>query len=180
MIGLSEIFAALLGAIAAGGFQMISERRNRAQRREAVLTAICSEVDAICRLIRHQEYLPGLIEVGDKIRAGTWQGESYVIDIRMNYFSVFEGLSIDLGLLEPRQLCKIVNFYAYCKSVIDSTRPDGPFADAAVTNEHAGNMLAVENLLKAILNLGDEIVQFPAVGLFHPDDLNPPPPLADA
>ena len=177
MIGLSEIFAALLGAIAAGGFQMISERRNRTQRREAVLTAICSEVDAICRLIRHQEYLPALIDVGNKIRGGTWQGESYVIDIRMNYFSVFEGLSNDLGLLQPCQLCKIVNFYAYCKSVIDSTRPDGPFANAEVTDEHAGNMLAVENLLKAITNLGDEIVQFPKQSLFKPEDLTPPPAL---
>jgi hypothetical protein len=175
MIGYTEIFAALLGAIAAGGLQLIIEQRNRKQRREAVLTAICSEVDAICRLIRHQGYLPALIEVGNKIRDGSWQGESYVIDIRMNYFSVFEGLSNDLGLLYPRQLCKIVNFYAYCKSAIDSTRPDGPFASAEGSEEHAGNMLAVESLLKAITNLGDEIVQFPAQPLLHAEDFAPAP-----
>ncbi len=90
-----------------------------------------------------------------------WNGTSYVIDIRENYFTAYEGLIGKIGLLRAADVSKIVNFYAYCKSAIDSTRPDGPHAGAARTDEAAANMVSVFHLLSAILTLGDEIVQMP-------------------
>ncbi|WP_109354326.1 hypothetical protein [Sphingorhabdus sp. EL138] len=164
-IGFSEIAAALIGAIAAGGFQTVSAILDRRKKSEAVLTAIASEVDSICRLIQHQRYLEAVGEIAAGVEKGMWNGESYVIDIRSNYFAVFESLADELGHLKPHQTQKIVNFYAYCKSAIDSTRPDGSHALEPKTEEAAMNMVSVAALLQAILNLGNEIIQMPKLDI---------------
>jgi hypothetical protein len=156
-----EVIAALLGALAAGLLQTITAIRSRKLEAEAVLTSIASEVDSICRLIRHQRYLEEIGKIADDIGKGMWNGVSYIIDVRENYFSVYEGLVTKLGLLRPHDASKIVNFYAYCKSAIDSTRVDGPHATNPKSNEAAGNMVSVAALLRSILTLGDEIVQMP-------------------
>jgi len=163
--GWSEVVAALLGAIAAGGLQTISTLISRKKQSEAVLTAIASEVDSICRLIRHQQYLEAVGKIAQDIDNGMWNGTSYIIDIRSNYFSVFEGLVHELGHLKPTQCGKIVNFYAYCKSAVDCTRPDGPHASEPKTDEAAANMVSVARILAIILSLGDEIVQMPKLSL---------------
>ena len=161
--GVSEIVAVLVGAILAGLFQTISEIRQRSREAESVLTAIASEVDSITRLIRHQKYHEATGKIADDVSHGMWNGTSYIIDIRENYFATYEGLVEKLGLLKPHQVVKIVNFYAYCKSAIDSTRPDGPHANAAGTLEAAVNMVSVYQLLTAILELGSEITAMPKV-----------------
>ena len=161
----SEVIAALLGALAAGLLQTITTIRSGKLEAEAVLTSLASEVDSICRLIRHQRYLEGIGKIADDINKGMWNGTSYVIDIRENYFSVCEGLVTKLGLLRPRDATKIVNFYAYCKSAIDSTRVDGPHAANSNSAEAAENMVSVATLLRAILALGDEIVQIPKISI---------------
>ena len=138
---MTEIIAVLVGAVLAGLFQTLTDICNRKREAEAILTAIASEVDSICRLIEHQGYLEATQDVANDVSGGLWDGASYVIDIRENYFSLYEGLSSKLGLLDPDQVVKIVNFYAYCKSAIDSSRPDGPHADDPRSEESASNMV---------------------------------------
>lgn len=168
--GWSELIAALVASAATGAFGIFVKIKDRKDQSEAVLTAIASEVDAICRLIRHQGYLEAVGAIAHDIDRGMWNGTSYIIDIRSNYFSVFEGLVCELGHLKPKHCAKIVNFYAYCRSVIDSTRPDGPHAQRPQTAEAAHNMASVARLLVAILNLGDEIVQMPKLRLDNRDE----------
>ena len=158
---MSEILAAILGALLAGGLQTVLAVFDRRRLAESVLTALASEVDSICRLVRHQGYLEAVTIVAGDIQKGMWNGTTYIIDIRSNYFSVYEGLVSQLGQIQPRQASKIVNFYAYCKSAIDSTRPDGPHAGEPNSVEAGQNMVSVAALLHAALTLGDEIVQFP-------------------
>jgi hypothetical protein len=157
----SELVSVFVGAILAGLFQTLSEIFNRRRETEAVLTAIASEVDSICRLIQHQNYHEATGAIAKDVATGMWNGVSYVIDIRENYFTAYEGLIEKIGLLKPGQVNKIVNFYAYCKSAIDSTRPDGPHAEAPGTEEAALNMVSVHHLLTAILDLGSEITTMP-------------------
>jgi hypothetical protein len=166
----NEVIAVFVGAVLAGLFQTISEICNRRRETEAVLTALASEVESICRLITHQKYLEATGKVAHDVAAGMWNGTSYVIDIRENYFTAYEGLIEKIGLLKPDQVTKIVNFYAYCKSAIDSTRPDGPHADALGTTDAAVNMVSVHQLLVAILNLGNEIIQMPKNSIKYQSD----------
>lgn len=160
-IGFGEIAAAIAGAVATGLFSTIDKILERRRRRESTLVAIASEVQAVCNLVESQGYFEQFREQADRIRAGTWDGTSYVVDIRGNYFGVFEALSADLGLLKPSEVSKIVSFYTYCQSVIDATRPDGPLAEGASQEDSAGNVLGIEGVLMAILVLGREITEFP-------------------
>lgn len=158
----SEILAALLGALAAGGFQTVVGIVDRKRTAEATLVAIASEVHALCNLIRLQDYLPETCEIVKAIDEDKWDGRTIIIDIRGNYFNVFESLSSSLGMLKPTQLVPIVSFYACCRSAIDCTRPDGPYAAGGSLEERAGNLRSLKTILETILTLGDEITQFPA------------------
>ncbi len=157
-----DILLILVGAMATGLLQIgvgVTDRRREA---EAILTAIASEVDSICRLIQHQKYNETFGKVAADVLNGKWDETVYVIDIRENYFSVYEGIATKLGMLRPTDATKIVNFYAYCKSAIDSTRPDGVNADSK-SPEAAANMVSVSVLLSSILNLGKQIIVLPKI-----------------
>jgi hypothetical protein len=156
-----EVTAAALGAILIWLFQLDDRLRDRAKVRESTVVAIASEVDAICRLVRSKGYLDGFGSEADRIREGTWKGVSFVADIRGDYFRAYEAFLPSLSHLPPRQVSSIVTFYAYCESAIDSTRPDGPMANCDDLDDKANSVVDIAEVLRTILRLGDEIVQFP-------------------
>jgi hypothetical protein len=164
---IGSILLILIGAAATGAFQLGFSIRDRAREAETILTAIASEVDSICRLIRHQRYLEHVSAAAEQIRKGTWDGKSLMIDVRENYFPVYEGVAPKIGLLRPADTAKIVNFYAYCKSLIDSFRVDGPAAEREDDPYVAANILSAEALFQAVLNLGAEIVQLPKLTIHN-------------
>jgi hypothetical protein len=156
-----EITAAALGAILIWLFQLYDRLRDRSNVRESTVVAIASEVDAICRLVRSKGYLDGFSQQAHKIGEGSWLGISYIVDIRGNYFRAYEAFLPSLSHLPPHQVSKIVTFYAFCESAIDSTRPDGPMANCEDLDDKANSVIDITNVLQTILRLGDEIVQFP-------------------
>lgn len=157
----SEIIAAIFGALLAGGFQTIIGVLDRRREDEAILVAIASEVDALCRLIRHRNYLAEMGNMLVDLEIGTTKSLSYVVDIRSDYFSVFHALSSRLGRLKPGRAAQIVRFYAYCKTIIDSLRPDGVAAEQREALEAIELLRSLIALLTDSLELGDRIVQFP-------------------
>ena len=155
----SEIIAALLGAVAAGLLTTIVSVLDHRRNARATMVAIASEVDSICRLIELQEFVPYVTRQVAAIRAGTWDGRGMVIDIRGNYYSVFEALSPQLGKLRPSMASKVVHFYVSCKSVMDITSPGGGMATSDNVEFIKENMIRAEALFLRILALGEEIVR---------------------
>lgn len=156
-----EIEAAAIGALLVWVFQIIDKIRDRRRRRQSTLVALASEVQATCNLIKSQGYLDAFHGLANQIRANAWHGAGYVIDIRGNYFQVFQSTAGHLSDLDPHEVAKVVAFYTYCQSAIDSTRPDGPAANTGDLDDKTGNILGVEGVLMAILALGEQIVAFP-------------------
>jgi hypothetical protein len=156
-----EIEAAAIGALLVWVFQLFDKIRDRRRRRQSTLVALASEVQAICNLIRSQGYLEAFDRLANQIRAKSWDGTGYVIDIRGNYFQVFQSTAGHLSDLRPEEVAKIVAFYTYCQSAIDSTRPDGPAATSDDLEDKASNIIGVEGVLTAVLALGDQIVGLP-------------------
>lgn len=157
---MTEIWAALLGAIFAGLFQTLILIRNDKRERDSILQAITAEVSSLCQIIRIQRYLEVHRDLCKNILDGSWDGKVWVIDIRSHYFSVFEALSPRLGLVQPEKSSKIVLFYVLCKAVVDSVRPDGPGATEEDLANKANGVFVIVNILDRLLKLGDEIVQF--------------------
>ena len=162
---MSEVIAALLGVLAGGLVQTLLNLRQRRDEAESILVGIAAEVDSVCRLIRVQGYRTTVHEVLDQLTSENPEPTTMVVDIGSNYFSVFESLSDQIGKLEPKQVLKIVNFYAFCKAAIDSTRPDGIMSDEVRITVLLDNAQNVDLLLEAILRLGDEIVQLPRTAI---------------
>jgi hypothetical protein len=155
----SEVLAALLGAVAAGLLTTLVSVFDHRRNARATMVAIASEVDAICRLIHHQEFLPYIQRQVAAIKAGKWDGKGMLIDMRSNYYSVFEALSPQLGKLSPDMAAKVVHFYASCKSIMDMTRPDGRMSGGADPEFVKENMVRAEVLFMRILALGEDIVR---------------------
>ncbi len=87
------------------------------------------------------------------------------VDLRQNYFVVFDALAPKLGMMTPANAAKVVSFYAYCKAVIDSLPSDGRFITNASPDDIRANLVEVERILTAVLLLGDAIAQSPKVSL---------------
>jgi hypothetical protein len=160
-------YSALAGAVSTGLLQSITAIFVRKREKKSMLTAISAEVDSICRLIKHRKYVE-LIEQILKNSLGEQNVVHIVIDIRENYFSVYESLTSKIGKLSPEDVVKIVNFYAYCKSLIDSTRPDGPMATSEDADQNAASMHELLLIMKAILKLGEEISMKPKAKMLKP------------
>jgi len=162
---ITTIIAALSGAVAAGLLKAADQFFERRRRRESTLVALVSEVQAIKMLIESQGYFEQFSNLASEIRKGSWDGTSYVVDIRGSYFTVYHSLVAEMGLLKPVHVSQIVSFYTFCQSVIDATRPDGPLSVDADSDDQEGNILGLEGALMAILLLADEITKFPKVPL---------------
>ena len=158
---MKEVFLLVLGALATGLLQTVVGFRDRRRETESILTAIATEVSSICRLIRIQRYHETFEEMVQHIDAGTWDGKTAVIEVRQNYFVVFEALSGKIGCLKPGDVRQIVHFYAYCRSVIDSTRPDGLMAGTINADERIAQIRHLAMIFEAILQLGDAIASKP-------------------
>ena len=161
-----EILAALLGAVAAGLLQTFTSIHQRRHVAKATLVAIATEVAAVCQLVRTQEFQPYLQRQAAAIRAGNWDGKAFFVDSRADYFSVFHANAQNVGILKASDAAKIVAFYAYCKSVIDISRPDGRMATSSDQSFIAENMLRTDALVAMLLALGEEIVHLPQVDPF--------------
>ena len=158
---MSEVIAALLGALAAGLVQTLLNLRTRNSETETLMVAIAAEVDSICRLIRIQQYQNTVDLALRHLRAEGAIPFTIVVDLKADYFTVYNAIGSQIGRLKPNHALKIVNFYAFCKAAIDSTRPDGIMVGETRLEVLQGNLEVVAVLLDAILRLGDEIVQLP-------------------
>ena len=158
---MKEIALLVLGAVASGLIQTVLGFLDRRREAESILTGIATEVSSICGLIRIQGYLETFAEMCRQIEVGMWDGQTAVIEIRQNYFAVFESLSGKIGQLKPAEVRLIVHFYAYCRSAIDSTRPDGLMAGGVSAEERISQIRHLRMIFDAILNLGEQISQLP-------------------
>lgn len=154
------LVSVVVGALASGGIQTVLREVDRRREQQSILNAIISEVSIICELIRFRKYLPLLEDVIKYMESMPGSIVNPNADFRGNYFSVFESLSSSLGKVNASQARKIVRFYATCKASVESLRPDGSvqqIQDSTVVLEHHRQLY---QLLRQILELGDEIIQF--------------------
>ena len=158
-----EVLAAILGALLAGGFRTLVEIFDRRRAREAVLTAIASEVAAICTLVRQQDYRGDIANAIAVMEADLSADIRIIVDLRSDYFSVFHSLSDRLGDLLPSHVERIVKFYMACKTLVDSLRPDGPYAADMARAQRLDNHRHTLSFLDLMLQLGEEISGYPKV-----------------
>ena len=158
---MNEVLAAILGALLGGILQIVHKICTDKKENESLVRAIGCEVDAIIRLIQHRRYFEFIEEFIEISKNGN--PTSIVIDVRSNYFHIYESLGDKIGRLDKKFVIKVVNFYSYCKSAIDSTRVDGFNEKIISQHENIRHLEELRDILTAIMQLGDEIVLYSGV-----------------
>ena len=158
---MNEILAAILGALLGGGLQIVQTFLDTEDRKKSITIAIGCEIDAILRIIEHKKYLQGIDQAIETCHSGT--AISIIVDVSENYFHIFEGLGEKIGYLDTDFVSKTVNFYSYCKSIIDSTRAGGVSERISNPREALENLTQLRDLLVAAVSLGEQIVQIAGV-----------------
>ena len=152
---MSEIFAALIGALVGGAAQTLLIVIERNRKRNSLLRALASEVGTLCEYLRLLDYAASYRAAETLAMAGK-PTAMIPIDATRNYFTVFEASAADIGMLDGQQAAVLTRFYTLCKIALDTARPEGVFIRST------GNTLGfMASLAERILELGDEIVQFP-------------------
>jgi hypothetical protein len=161
---LTEITAALFGAVAGGGLQAVNSFVERRREARSTLMALATEVGTICALLRANRYLEDVQALVAQIGTPEWEARPAIlsVDIRASYFTVFDASAPKLGLLKPHDASLVVAFYQMCKTAIDSHRPDGLIARIGNRDDRERHNRAGAVLMASILAVGDQIVQLPA------------------
>lgn len=155
------LLAAFIGAIVGGGLKAIIDLVDRNREDEAILIALASEIRAICALLRAQDYVGHITAFLKMLDDNPGHTTPIVIDLRSDYFSVFHALADKLGRLDPAAVAAVVRFYLNCKTIVDSSRPDGVAALPRPNEELKRNLRGLLELLNHTLRLGDQVVQMP-------------------
>ncbi len=85
----------------------------------------------------------------------------FKVYLAQNYFNVFESLSPKLGYLSSVNVREIVRFYGMAKIAIDCLHKDAFDYAAHELEDAIENFELAKTALSAMLELGDQIVQFP-------------------
>jgi len=159
------ILAAILGAMAGGGLKAFMDLLDRRREDESILVALTSEVQAICDLLRRQNYISDIEALLADLYSAPRDENFFVVELRSNYFAVYHSLAHSLGRLTPSAASEIVRFYMNCKTIVDCTRPDGVSSQPVDGDTFVSNLNFLRDLLYETLQRGDKIVQMPKTSL---------------
>jgi len=100
----------------------------RWQERTSVRVAIVAEVLALKKIAEERKYLPGLIEIGEALRALPEEERpeaSLQVRIPEHYCRVYVANVGRLGYLPPEDAQLVVTFYQYADSVVQDVTEGG-------------------------------------------------------
>ncbi|WP_313103831.1 hypothetical protein [Stutzerimonas nitrititolerans] len=139
--------AAAIGSITTGWL----ERRHR---KRAIAAALLAEVSALSAIIRRRNYREDLDEAAEHVRL---TGDCYqlTVPVPAHYCRVYAANLTAIGLLDPNQASKLVEFYQLVDSVVQDVSPGGVLAsgtdspaDFIDAKDLLNDALAIAELLK--------------------------------
>lgn len=120
---ISSVGLFLTGTVAAGGWLW-----QRWQERTSVRVAIVAEVLALMKIAVERDYLPGLVETANELRAipeDQRPAVSLQVRIPEHYCRVYVANLGKLGYLSPEDAQLVVSFYQYADSVVQDVTEGG-------------------------------------------------------
>ena len=107
----------------------------------------------ICYMIKLQYSPAHFREIADRVDAG--EHVHLPLDLKENYFSIFDALASQLGCLKSVEAAKITQFYTICKVTIHTARSDSPYRG------NAKNIRFSADAAEVALQVGEEVMTFP-------------------
>lgn len=156
----------LLGVVLGGGVRAWEAKKARRADADALLSALVAEVEAITRLVNHRQFIPGLQKCHEEAQQqvlaghGDQPADFMVMDLKHNYFTVYDSAVGKLGLLNPYFADRIVRFYIYVKAAQEDYRPDSVFQSGITAQQVVEVVESDLQLLQTAVGLGLHIMTF--------------------
>ncbi|MEZ3136943.1 hypothetical protein ACBG90_19770 [Stutzerimonas kunmingensis] len=140
--------AAAIGSITTGWL----ERRHR---KRAIAAALLAEVSALSAIIRRRKYREDLDEAAEHVRV---TGDCYqlTVPVPSHYCRVYAANLTTIGLLDPDQASKLVEFYQLVDSVVQDVSPGGVLASGS---DSAADFTDAKDLLNDALAIAELLRQ---------------------
>jgi hypothetical protein len=170
--------AAIIGILLGGGVRAWESDRARKRDAESLLAALVAEVEALVRLMDHRKFVQDITACGfeafkmAQAGRGHEQADFLTINLRNNYFTIFEASANKIGLLHPYMADRITRFYTYVKAVSENYGSDSPFQQGVTAQQVVEIVESDVQLLQTALTLGRHIATFhnmaPPAGIVDP------------
>jgi len=162
----STIFATVVGGTLAIGGGFLASVYERHQERKSVRAALRSEIQSILAIVERRDYIGGLSNRIEAIRAGS--PNFFLVRIAKDYDVVFRNNCGKLGLLSSEIAAKTVRFYYLISSVVEDLNllqdagGSPGLQERYGLNTLAGNLAFHEQMLqlsRETFDLGTELIQ---------------------
>lgn len=160
--GISELAAALVGVILAGGLESYRVWQQSRRESKTLLNAIRAEVIFVTDFIRSQKYHIDLRNAVSDSDDEDWDGGLFMLYTSDGYLEIFDNLISEIGKLSPEHVSTTVEFYKRAKVFLDAAKPSKEYVEQASLQERRSHTEeSYKNVIK-LLELGDEIRQYTA------------------
>ncbi|MBE7926105.1 hypothetical protein [Pseudomonas saudiphocaensis] len=152
------VFAAIGGAFVGGISTFLPsyflEARKHRLERKAITTALTSEISALLEIIEHRNYLGGLIEAVNHLKANPEDKYILTVTVPEHYSRVYQSHIDRIGLVKPTLAAEIIEFHQLIDAVVQDIVPDSP------VQEEGGDIETFEELVKILesaIHIGHKI-----------------------
>jgi hypothetical protein len=154
------VIAAVGGALVGGLVTIVpnylielSKRKNECR---AVTSALLAEVRALLTIIEHRKYIESFRQITLQLESNPSSTYKISVKVPVHYSRVYQAHIDRLGLINPQQAAKIIEFHQLLDSVVQDIEPSGLIA------EQGGNAEAFEQLIaisESAIRIGKELTE---------------------
>jgi hypothetical protein len=114
---LTAIIGGIVGGLIAIGGWFVQNAYERCEERKSIRAALRSEIQSILAIVERRDYVRGLSDRIEAIRAGS--PDFFFVRIANDYDIIFRTNCSKVGLLSPRTAARIVRFYYLVSSAVE-------------------------------------------------------------
>lgn len=157
-LGWTDLVAALLGAVAAGGFGILDRIWQNRSKRKAIRIAFKAHVSFLTQFIDAQQYETDARGAFEASQTESWEGHLFSVDIPNHYLDGLRELIKDVGCLSSRDVELLVEFTHRFQVFIDSTRPSTEYHSYATLADKRSHAHETWKNIRKLLAIGNSIV----------------------
>lgn len=151
---IAAIGGAFVGGVSTFFPAFFLESRKMRLEREALASALISEISALLKIIEHRGYLEGLIEAAEYLRANPSNNYRFSVRVPAHYSRIYQSNAERIGLVRPDLAIKIIEFHQLIDAVVQDITPDSPLQEEGFDIEAFQELIII---LEAAISIGRKI-----------------------
>ncbi|VXC15602.1 conserved hypothetical protein [Pseudomonas sp. 9AZ] len=151
---IAAIGGAFIGGVSTFFPTYIIEARKRRHEKDAITTALLSEISALLKIVEHRKYLDSVEEAVAYLKENTEALYKFSVRIPEHYSRVYQFHVANIGIVNPSLAASIIEFHQLIDAVVQDVTLGGPIAETGGDAEAFEELLAI---LKSAISIGQKI-----------------------